>query len=115
MSVTKQFLVLALFLCAAACTDVSPPNEEKLVDHLRSIDHPDLTNQAKRLLDDMVIVNLAHESDDPVALLTVRPIDAEDASQDVSLVVVSTDNGWELYDSDMKDRNSSTSMLLLGH
>jgi hypothetical protein len=106
------FLGLCLIGLVPACSDVPKPDDGELMEHLKSLDIASLSDDTQSFFADAKIVDIKHNSGEPVALATVSIPQENDNDRTIVLVLRNTDQGWEVYDKDLTDPRSSTYMLL---
>lgn len=112
MKVSRIGALFVVFHALLGCSDFSEPDKDEVITHLKSIDNANLSENARAILGRGEVIRVEHNSDEPVALATLQLGEDSASATTVTIVLVHTDDNWELYDKDLKDPNSSTSMLL---
>ena len=112
-------VVLATSIVIVACSDVPSPDEDTVVGDLQSLDEQLIKKKKPALFADADIVDIEHVGGESVAVATVRipsqDPDPESEYTEIRLILKHTDTGWEIYDKDLENPGSSTSMILRGN
>ena len=113
-----KLVLLGTAISLVGCSDVPSPEEDALVSNLGSIDQMLIEARRTALFAEAEIIDIEHVGGESVAVATIRisstGVDSDSKFTDIRLVLVHTDSGWEVFDKDLKNPGSSTSMIVRG-